>query len=388
MTESINCHDVKNSTFAEVNNLIVSSIEKRAQTDAHKDVIEQAQQPFIAESKSSTRINLPAPSTTNYLLSIAEAYEAIFTSLAGTVIDQLQSQTAMQRLDQTMGEIVLASTNAAITQQDATFKKMYAAQAQEQSEAEKAAHWGKFAQIFGIVLIVVMIGATIATSGATAPVDETILPESLELTNMTSTTSNISDTELTSSSESEMENQPLNNNEGKIPDGKMEIGSDEEEEESAMKKMDKMMEGTGNNNNYEQLDETQKTTEEKVEQSNSEVNKSNDNWRNGLHRLAKTCIGGAVGTINALPYYFQGRASLYQAKYSNQIAKLLEELGPSMGIMQSNNMYFQFYQQIVQRGSQNVQELATETIDVTQTLSSVMSAYKQISAGLAQSVQH
>jgi hypothetical protein len=63
----------------------------------------------------------------------------------------------------------------------------------------------------------------------------------------------------------------------------------------------------------------------------------------------------------------------------------MDKMGPAQANLQQNNMYYQFYQQIVQRGAQIIQQLSDGASNVVDIDGSVMQGYQQIAVSLARS---
>lgn len=399
--------------------------------DAYKAYAKDALTQAPNGDNSSSPAELPiaiAKGTTSYLATLTDAYSAIYKVMSTTVMTQITEETKLQNLDQTMSQIVLSSTNTAIQQQKTVLEQSLQMQQEYNEKMQTAQTWQFWSEVVGAVMFVGMLGLAVATGGAGAAADAAVLPEVAELTDMSSEAiapsvmedsmdemgtelSDISDSSANSQSFSSLnstdeeaddtlntikqtrdymdssdrlssEDEYAAQKEGSDSEVEPRARSDEDAPEWMSETTEMLNSGRTQSTEYASIDEQ---TETDLESSDKTLNESSQKWKRALNRLTRMMIGGATGTFFAMPYFYQARASFFQSECKNKIADLTKTMGPYMGIMQENNMFFQYYQQLVQRGSQFVQQLAQQAGDVVETDATVMNSYSQMAVSLAQS---
>lgn len=128
--------------------------------------------------------------------------------------------------------------------------------------------------------------------------------------------------------------------------------------------------------------ETDQTVTRDLDKTTNENAKGESIWK----KLFKKCLQGVVGATLASPMLVNGVMSLGVSDKLGDVSNAQKEVGAAVALMQENNMFFQFYQQLVRRSGSVIEEEANDASEIVETIGAVFNAYKQISYGLAQAV--
>lgn len=357
---------------------------------------------IVASQVSSHRVELPAPKPQggDYLEALAKGFSSVYSCLSQTTESQTSSFAQLQELDQSMSKAVNDSIQNSITKSNDEFQKQQAIQKAIKEQADQQGLLNKICYGIGAVLIAITVVSAICDAGASFAA----VPEELELVDLPAAGAAGSGNAASSAGElsSFMSNvdmddpdalaQPME--ESNLSSNNLDSDVDEETDDvdsrvqKSMEDTDRMMEKDPDQlTDQQQYDEMQKDSSLK---SNDENIKSENNWEKARkvfrNKWMKRCVGLGGVAVSATPQGMHAFFLFQQASFKKTLAKAQTDLGTALARVQENNMYFQFYQQLVQRQSGIVQQFAGELSDVVSTVSDIMSAYRQIPTTLAQAV--
>jgi len=311
------------------------------------------------QTTAGERPSLPTPEKSrdpNYLLILAEAFGDAFTAISKGTMEQTKDFAELQQLDETMSQSVLRSTKLAIDKQNAAFKI-----AENIANLEKkAAHLSKVLNdvfiALGVVLVVVTLFATAMSMGAFSA----LLPE--EMTMMSGEMSADGAMEESESGATEMD----------------EVSTDEETGET------KFESTKPKSTRFRGLMKTVKSIRRML---NKIKPKQTDSMKlKVFKKLISKAYQAGLGAAFGTPTLITGKEKLETANKLKKAEAAQKEVGHATAIMQENNIYFQFYQKLVQRNSGVIQEESNGAAQVLETFGDITNSYKQISYGLASAV--
>lgn len=311
------------------------------------DTVENAQKKQRQKQQTAgARPTLAQPGKSknpDYLAILAHAFSKAFDSMAEGAIAQTKNYADLQEFDETMSQCVLQSTNIAITKQQKQIKLAAEVQAYQMKIQRADAILGYVLLGIGIVVTVVSLGISAAAEFPllAAGVGEEIgdgMGDAIEL----DTFSDLSESDPIEMEEEEDPINNPNNTDNPVNNNPTEVENANNSEESAKKRILKWL------------------------------------GRKTLHMAASVGFGS--------PMLINGIEGLKTAEMLNQVAKAQLEVGNALSIMQTNNMYFQFYQQLLQLSGGVAREETNDASQVVETFSDITSGYKQITNGLASAV--
>lgn len=330
--------------------------------------------------KSLDKAELP-PSNSNpgngdYLSTLAEAFSAIYSSMSKTVQDQLNGQQSIIQLDQTMSQCILTTNNNNINQLNKSNAKIAQLEADQKKEQKDDALWSKISMVLGVIMIAGSIALAIATGGASAAAEAPLME--MEMTEMTPDLLETTTQMPENMSDVPLEDMDSEANQPKVNNVDNEDGSIFERSQS---KWGSLNDSYENPELQDENAQTKQQSEEQLQESSKGANKA----KAVLTRLAKCLLGAGLGTVSAMPNIYQAKANFAIAKVQSELAGIIGNMGTAQAATQENNMFYQFYQQIVQRGAQMIQQLGEQASSVVEIDGTVMGAYQQIAISLAQS---
>jgi hypothetical protein len=320
---------------------------------------------------------------------LTEAFTAAFAAMQKGVIIQNEDYVNLQQLDLTQSQSVLQSTTIAITKQKNVAKEEAQIQEAIKSSEDSANTVDQVVFWVGIALMAV----TVITSFFDLGLSDLLLPEEEEMIdmsmgeemaeNMGSKATELPDVQKSPNlSRADME---APNEEG-VPNymsASREMFSDADPE----------------------LNAASKEMGSEMEDLEGQAAKSGRNWNQTLRRLisriaskAKGAPGSKIvsfgkflaklglGAGMASPSLMRGLSKLAISSQLEQLAAAQYDAGKSTALQQSNNMYFQFVQQVVQRQGGIIEEEVNGASDVLATFSVIADAWKGIPMGLADAV--
>jgi hypothetical protein len=325
------------------------------------------------------------PSTPDYLRNLTQAFCQVYSTMAITTMSQTNDLTKLQQLDQDMSECVLESTNKSIQAEKDNFSKQQQI-VDEQAKDKKIDEALKIASyVIGGVLLALTIASAIIDLGASlAAVPEEI---TIEMTEMGGGEA-LADSTLDMSSNLEnIGTNSLEDSQSIVSEGEGGVGS--VDSEGSIQLMEESEETVGENSEDE-ITEEQSENETKKEsiKSDNENGKSENNWKKAQRTLKNKWFTRGVGVMGsasfATPMIYQGITTMILGKFQEQFAASKKQVGQAIANLNSNNMFFQFYQQLVRRECGVTQDFTSQLSDVVQIASCVMNAYHQIPVSLAQ----
>jgi hypothetical protein len=312
------------------------------------------------------RASLPQPNTPSSkdeLMILAEAFVKAFSSMDKSVITQHNDYVQLQQLDQTQTQAVLQSTTNAINQEEAanTLSAQISDYQQKMASNETILGWTMFG--LGIALMLGTFISGFFDFGAS----DAALPEEAELLDMGATAME----EAGDSADSAVDDLSSNIDDADLA-GSTEDSSTMSESESS-------------------IDEVDTTAENNEQTAARDLNKSSETasstalrWLKGW---GKVLLKMTIGAGFASPMLVKGIVNIkYLAPQLQQLSDSQSNVGQALDALQVNNMYFQFLQQLVQREGSVMQDETNNASEVIDTFSSVTSAYRGISYGLANAV--
>lgn len=302
----------------------------------------------------------PAFDPANALDDFTKAFCAIFTSIANDTNSQTQMLDQLQALDQTQSQIVVASSNAAITAEETASALEGQIADQEAAAAKMQADLG-WMQYLGMAMGVLAIVLSIPTGGAS---DVALAEESGE--------------------EVEMAGAPL------YGEGGLQAEADSIEDEAVEASGDASAAGRSTADyakrggwfDGQTYDGGVKGWFERRYEDLKAFNTARaggEAARDSMYMKLFNFVGGAC---SALPMLLDGVANIEISKCKFQLGAIQRQVAPLLGVVNENQLNFQFFQQLNRRQTTVVQTEGDELADVLTLAGSIMKGYQQIPSQL------
>lgn len=322
------------------------------------DTIASAQQTAAKQgAQLAARPSLPISNPqlpSNEMMIIAAAFCKAYTSMNNSIITQTKDYAQLQQLDQTQTQAVLQSTTNAINKQEAAEKQAAQIESYEKQAAKvnEILGWTMFA--VGIALMIGTFAAGILTGGAA----DAALPEEAELLG-----ADIEMVEMTSDAGDEAADA------GEAGEADAADGSADAPAQDASSNTS---ESTSESQDAQQMNRD-------LDSNNAQNEKSSSSFKTAGKFLFKMGIAAALGS----PMLVKGIYGIQIAHKLDPLADAQKIVGQALDVVSRNNMYFQFLQQLLQREGGVVTEETNDATEVIDTYSSITSALRGISYGLA-----
>lgn len=264
------------------------------------------------------------PQPTDYMAILAAAFEKALSSMDQGVKQEVKDYSDLQILDLSMSTEILDSTTLAIKKEQAIYKIQNEIADMEGIESDVGSYLGYGLLALGGLMIFATIVSAFFTGGATAA----LLPE--ELAGEEALAGGTELVDLTS-----------------------EIVPEVVEDEASS-----------------------------VSEAPQAIEASSDTLRKLGTILVKTILAG----LFASPMAINGVMSCQISVKLRDLATAQKEVGIAVAGMQKNNIYFQFYQQLVRRESSNLNEEVSNIGEIVKTYGALTNTEQRISAALAQAV--
>lgn len=332
----------------------------------------------------NSRPNLLPPKKvkdSNYLVILSEAFSKAYTSMAEGTIDQAKEFASLQQLDQTMSNSILRSTILAVDAEKKMFAVSEKLAAYEKSAQKADKILGDVVLALGIVIIVISIASAVWTAGSSLLLlgeDSALL--SGEIGGGSMLEGGLEGGMDTSIEMDTFSDESVETGEtGELSEGSedsLDVQTDAIEDQSTEENTENTEESNTNRETNDQLNRSSKENAN----SKNEFAKKRLNW--GAKKLAHTLVAGAF----AAPMLIKGIQGLKTSKMLKNTAAAQEAVGKALAVMQTNNMDFQFYQQLLRQSSSVVDEEAKDASQVVQTFSDITNSINGITSGLANAV--
>lgn len=295
----------------------------------------------------------------NYLAIVAEAFSKAFDSMSQGTIQQIKQYTDLQQLDETMSQSVLRSTQLAINKELKEIKLSAEVHAYQEKVEKKDKILGYVMLGIGIALIL----ATVISCAFDAGVSAGLIPE--EITGFFGAGAEMTPEEI------EMDTFADSSDLTDTSDL-----DDEDVDPETVENTESQNTSSQDTQNTQQARETSND----LDKSNEENSKSEDSLKKKIgKKLLQVVIGAGFGS----PMLVQGIQGLKTSGMLKDTAQAQQQVGEALSVMQQNNAYFQFYQQLLQQTSGVAQEETNDSSQVIETFGDITNAYQQISYGLA-----
>ncbi|MEZ5315269.1 MAG: hypothetical protein R3E91_03545 [Chlamydiales bacterium] len=323
----------------------IADLEKKEE----KRQVEIRERPVLPEASQS--------SDPNYLGILAEAFSKAFASMSEGSIQQVQSYAELQQLNETISQSVFQSMKLAIDKEEKQINAVSIVNAYQEkcSEVDKVLNWVLFG--VGIAMILGTIVSCVFDGGASAAA----LPEEIELLSDLSVEEIGTLDEAVDAAPEFSENLEIESNDAvEIPEENLNIEGESSQQET-------------------EINQANRDTTNEMDRVNREGARSKSNWKK---RLLHMLIGAGFGT----PSLVKAIQEMKTYDLLKQTADSQKEVGEALAILHQNNLYFQFYQHLVQQTGSVVQEETKNSAELVETFGEITNAYQQISYGLAQAV--
>lgn len=370
------------------------------QTKSHRRLDTLA--PSLVSSKESKHLSerpqLPK-GTSNHpdaLAILAVAFGQAFSSMKNALVTQTDDYAKLQALDQTMSQSILQSTAQAISKE---LDELNTEQ-QLQEEMKKAdlaseilggwmgdaANWiddKVIGTLFGAaiphddmkwVMLGIGVGVmviTIVSSFLDGGASLAAVPEEGELLLDEGTAAGF---ETLGSDAIPLEDMSEDAMADEVEDGEG-LGSLEGINNPVLKDMGDGEEGM----ELQDMTSTDRTVVRDLTKTSEENNQSESLWKKGGKRVLQMATGVVFGS----PMLVNGIMSLVVSDKLNDVSAAQKSVGTAIAVMQENNMFFQFYQQLVKREGNVVEEEANNASEAVSTLGNIFDGWRQISYGVS-----
>jgi hypothetical protein len=345
----------------------------------------------------SPELKVPAPSGNpdQALAYLVNAFAGTFTAMGNATSTEVNGLGQMQQLDQTMSQIVVASTNEAIATQLTALNLSAAINdqiAKIQAEANGVDKWLTWVG-FGLVIAVTIL-ASIPSGGAT----DALLPEEVggaagdlapielgeigagagagvgDISTVAEGEAALQSVEADAASDVAADDSVAADNDG-AAQAKNAAKATPKEDEGGIKTI----------RNGDQVKQVRFGKSNLLTKMFDEIGLSPSNAERATvwFKRAMSITGSGMC---ALPMMLQGAASIKVGEAQEELAKTQALVGPACATMQNNSMYFQFYQQLNKRQGDMVQSLVDQAGDVITLIGGIMSGYGQIPSIITQAV--
>jgi len=327
---------------------------------------EQMNKNIVKSVSVGTRAILPTPKDStappDVLAILAAAFCAAFDEIDKGVVSQTNDYVQLQQLNQSQSQAVLSSTTQSINQQE-NAEKIAAQVADYQKKMGKAQEifgWVMFG--VGMALMLTVMVVTVVSGFFDGGLSDAALPAEAEMLG------DIEMTEMpTEASNTEAADPDLINTSGEEADVNSAASDSAESSESQQM-------------TNEETDNTIKRTQS---QTNQEAGQSARKWATRVGKiLAKMTAAACLGS----PMLMSGIVNLKVSKQLSQLSQAQAEVGKGMQVLEKNNMYFQFLQQLTQREGGILQEEISGASTIIGTFKDIADTWRQVSYGLANSV--
>lgn len=318
-------------------NQTVEGYSKTSEASQLVDTISSAEHPekCFKGIEIGSRPSLPPPNgeiPQDDLMILAKAYCEAFTAVNEGAITESGAYTNLQQLDQSQAKALLDTTRASIEQVGALAKEAADLAKYEEEMNTVNSVLGKIFLAVTIVMIILTIGAGVASGGAA----DAALPEEVEA---------------------------LEGTGAGLAEGGEEASTD--------------------------LQSTLQTLEEAPKNAETETSVPRTCWNKTVEAVDSPVgrkllrIGG--GAVFGLPQLMKGITGIVVAKRRKELSIAQGKIGPAISSEQTTSMYFQFLQQALQREGGVFREEISGAGEILETYGEIMNAYKGISYGLANS---
>jgi|GEM_PF-5462114 len=293
-------------------------------------VVSAAQIQAKQAAASLVRPTLPSPAPivpADQLMIIAAAFCEAYSAMNQSVISGAQDLTKLQELDQTQAEMILKKTTDAINKQEALVKEQADLSAYQASagKTESICSWTMFAAGIALVIGTAIFG--IFTGGAA----DALIPEEMELMEM--------------------------------GEGADEIGADLSDIEID----DEPSDVDGGSHDLD---------------GNSISDAQSESWGKYFSKLGLK-LGFSAGLSS--PLLVKGVFGLKIAARLQALSDSQKIVGNALAAVSSNNMYFQFLQQLMQREAGVTNEEVSDASEVIKVFTDLTEGIRGISYNLSQS---
>lgn len=323
-------------------------------------------------SSFSDRAELPPPQDSDMdpdtLSVLAQAFVTAFSAMNKGLVTESGDYTQMQQYDQIESQCVLRSSEEAIKKENAAEKqaRQLAAYQKKMANEQKTFGW----VMFGVGMA--LMAATMISGFFDLGASDAALPAEMELLN----------TGTSEMAEVGSDAVPLDSMSSTPADDSVDLT--ETNEEGVPRYMQATQEMRPPTSEIEDTAETtNKTTTRDLTKVETQTKNSARVWSVRIGKLLLK-MGGSAGF--ASPMLMKGIANMKVAGQLNQLSETQATVGKALSTQQRNNMYFQFLQQLLQREGGVMQDEVSGASEVIDTYSSIMSAWRGITYGLANSV--
>lgn len=343
-----------------------------------------AQTNIVKMAIVGSRVSLPDPKSVspNDLDMMTAAFIKAYSQMQSGLSTEIDDYTAMQSLDLTQSQCVLASTTNALKQQQAAaeLSAQIADYQKTMAASENTLNWVMTGIGIGLMVITVVSGfLDFGASDAALPAEASLLTEADATGDVALDT--------------------LSTGEDGVGADTAESTESTTEEEVSSEASTQESSSSTQANAAEQ--NTQKTVTRDLAESSKEVSKSAKEvtkitlWNGKTIELpigrvpvgfGKVLLKVTVSAGFGSPMLMKGIVNYHVADQLHSLSVSQSQVGQAMGVMQQNNMFFHFVQQLLQREGGILQEEASDASEVVDTEAGIVSSYRDISYGLANAV--
>lgn len=357
-------------------------------TSAQAQKAKKGQQVQIGQRPSLPQASKSAEK--DYLAIVAKAFSSAFDAVSKGTIEQTQSYVDLQKLDQTMSQSVLLSTKHAIQeeQKQAKLQQTVSAQMKKAAHQEKIisdVFWGLTALFVAVPVLWEVAGALGIGAGAAVATGEAVGEGTAAATagevvgeagveTGAGTAEAGAESVTTSEGEASVTTDMSSSEANPVTEGDMALSTGTESanpEEIAQSQIER---------------ETEQNTTNQLDQAKQANAKSEVDLKEKWKKLGKKLTHVGISAVLGTPSLVTGIQQMQNAKVLEQTAKLDKQVGAAVAIMQQNNDYYQFYQQLIQRAGKVLQEETNGASQIIGTYGDITNAYRAISTGLANAV--
>lgn len=322
-----------------------------------------------------TRAELPQPDSKlpkDELTWLAMAFSKIFDSMRKGAIQQTLEYTELQRMNLNQSQVVLESTTRAIDKE----KKEFALAAKianfekDQAKAQQILTWVTIG-IGAAMLTFTAVSALFTFGTSLLAVPEELAAESIELTELGATEVLEDGAEDGAIDGEAEEEEALDATE-----------SEGDRAPSSMRQTQELMSRPAS----EAARDSTAVERSLVSKSGQNAKSAAESVKKVLQFVAKKGMEAGMSTFMGSPMLWKGIESLYVSSQLSELAGAEKEVGSALGIVESNKMYFQFFQQLLQQVNSGVDESVKEASDVVESFGKITEAWRQIPYGLASAV--
>ncbi len=303
----------------------------------------------LEQNRPSLTPPKPSPEKDFYTY-LAAAYAKAFNAERDGVEMENTNYANLQELNLTESQCILQATTNAFNKQEGALKLDAEIQKYNAEMQQKASIINGVLIAFGIVLMVGTAAAGYLTGGAA---DE-LLPEEAELL----AGGGAGDGALADTEE-------------------LSLGAEVNEQVSAFEDMENIQNAASSS-----AETTVSGGTEGAASSTAGANTAKWLAEKAFKTLVRMAMAGALGS----PMLMKGLVGVQLEGQYKELAGLQADVGGALQILNTNNMYQHFTQQMIKQEGSVVQEEITDAGEIIDTFQSVSSAIKQISYGLANAV--